>query len=145
MACQVCSHYNVLSSYDLRTLLLLLLYFIRRLLKVSFLGFFLFFFFQEMGSRQFISVLDLEERRHHKDLPFIHPPSPTSAQLHVLATSVIRSDDVSADPQASVTIPEHLLKPTTQPGLYKFYRVTEYCHAAVKAHHCYSSIYLCIF
>lgn len=140
-----CNNYNVLSSYDLCTLLPLLLYFIRRLLKVSFL--FVCLFFQDVGSRQFISVLDIEERRHRQDLPFIHPSSTTSAQLHVLATSVIRGDDVGAIPQPSVTIPENLLKPTTQPGLYKFYRVpsTENCRAAVKAHHCYSFKYLCIF
>ncbi|XP_030599039.1 ciliogenesis and planar polarity effector 1 isoform X3 [Archocentrus centrarchus] len=79
----------------------------------------------DVGGRQFISVLDLEERRHHQDLllfpspgaedvPSIHPSSPTSAQLHVLATSVIRSAPIAADPQPSVRIPEALLKPTTQ-------------------------------
>ncbi|XP_026029615.1 ciliogenesis and planar polarity effector 1 isoform X4 [Astatotilapia calliptera] len=71
----------------------------------------------DVGSRQFISVLDIEERRHRQDLPFIHPSSPTSAQLHVLATSVIRGDDVGAVPQLSFTIPENLLKPTTQPDI----------------------------
>ncbi|XP_054468861.1 ciliogenesis and planar polarity effector 1 [Anoplopoma fimbria] len=69
-----------------------------------------------LDGRQFISVLDLEDRALHQDLPpclgpgaqdvpSVRPSSPTSAQLHVLATSVIRSH-AAADPQPLVTIPE---------------------------------------
>lgn len=65
---------------------------------------------QGPGGRQFISVLDLEDKALHQDLPRclspevqdvppLRPPSPTSAQLHVLATSVIRSASAAADPQ----------------------------------------------
>ncbi|XP_034751796.1 ciliogenesis and planar polarity effector 1 isoform X2 [Etheostoma cragini] len=65
-----------------------------------------------LDGRQFISVLDLEDKDLHQDLPpclSIRPSSPTSAQLHVLATSVIRSgDDAAADPQPLVPIPEDL-------------------------------------
>ncbi|XP_059214508.1 ciliogenesis and planar polarity effector 1 [Centropristis striata] len=71
-----------------------------------------------LGGRQFISVLDLEDGNLHQDLPpcvnreaqnipSILPSSPTSAQLHLLATSVIRSA-AAADPQPSVTSPEDL-------------------------------------
>ncbi|KAK5852080.1 hypothetical protein PBY51_023582 [Eleginops maclovinus] len=62
-------------------------------------------------GRQFISILDLEDRALHQDLPlclsprhdapFVRPPSPTSAELHVLATSVLRS--AAADPQPVYT------------------------------------------
>ncbi|KAI3362297.1 hypothetical protein L3Q82_012605 [Scortum barcoo] len=69
----------------------------------------------DLNGRQFISVLDLEDKALHQDLPpcrspLIRPSSPTSAQLHVLATSVISS---AAEPQPPVTIPEDLLNPTT--------------------------------
>ncbi|XP_033503413.2 ciliogenesis and planar polarity effector 1 isoform X1 [Epinephelus lanceolatus] len=68
------------------------------------------------GGRQFISVLDLEDKALHQDLPHclspeaqdvppLRHPSPTSAQLHVLATSVIRSASAAADPQPAVTVP----------------------------------------
>ncbi|XP_029300430.1 LOW QUALITY PROTEIN: ciliogenesis and planar polarity effector 1 [Cottoperca gobio] len=68
-----------------------------------------------LDGRQFISVLDLEDKAVHQDLPAClsprahdvlstRPSSPTSAQLHVLATSVIRS----GDPQPVITIPEDL-------------------------------------
>ncbi|KAF3849101.1 hypothetical protein F7725_015598 [Dissostichus mawsoni] len=66
-------------------------------------------------GRQFISVLDLEDRAMHQDLPpclslghdvpSVRPPSPTSAELHVLATSVLRSG-AAADPQPLYTLPE---------------------------------------
>ncbi|XP_034064419.1 ciliogenesis and planar polarity effector 1 isoform X2 [Gymnodraco acuticeps] len=66
-------------------------------------------------GRQFISVLDLEDRAMHQDLPpclslghdvpSVRPPSPTSADLHVLATSVLRSG-AAADPQPLYTLPE---------------------------------------
>ncbi|XP_040914910.1 ciliogenesis and planar polarity effector 1 [Toxotes jaculatrix] len=85
----------------------------------------------DLHGRQFISVLDLEDKALHHDLPLclspgaqdvpsIRPPSPTSAQLHVLATSVIRSADAAAaptDPQPSITITDNLLKPTTHPDI----------------------------
>ncbi|XP_032394686.1 ciliogenesis and planar polarity effector 1 isoform X3 [Etheostoma spectabile] len=65
-----------------------------------------------LDGRQFISVLDLEDKDLHQDLSpclSIRPSSPTSAQLHVLTTSVIRSGgDAAADPQPLVTIPEDL-------------------------------------
>ncbi|XP_031711728.1 ciliogenesis and planar polarity effector 1 isoform X1 [Anarrhichthys ocellatus] len=71
-----------------------------------------------LDGRQFISVLDLEDKALHHDLPSylspgaqdvpsIRPSSPTSAQLHVLAISVVRSD-AAADPQAFVAIQEDL-------------------------------------
>lgn len=82
---------------------------------------------QDLCGRQFISVLDLEDKALHQDLPAclspvaqdvpsIRPSSPTSAQLHILATSVIRSA-AADDPRTIVTIPEDLLKPTTHTGL----------------------------
>ena len=88
----------------------------------------LIFVSQDLDGRQFISVLDLEDKALHQDLPprlspgapevpSIRPSSPTSAQLHVLATSVIRSA-APADPQPSVPIPEDLLNPTAHTGLY---------------------------
>ncbi|XP_041826553.1 ciliogenesis and planar polarity effector 1 isoform X3 [Melanotaenia boesemani] len=71
----------------------------------------------DLCGRQFISVLDLEDVIQHEDLlPCFRPDtqdvssdhrsSPTSAELHVLATSVIGR-------AAAVTIPEDPLKPTT--------------------------------
>ncbi|XP_051268723.1 ciliogenesis and planar polarity effector 1 isoform X1 [Dicentrarchus labrax] len=77
----------------------------------------------DLNGHQFISVLDLEDKALHQDLPpslspeaqdvpSVRPSSPTSAELHVLATSVIRSAAV-ADPQPFVIIPEDLLKPNT--------------------------------
>lgn len=87
-----------------------------------------YFLCQDRDGRQFISVVDLEDEALHQDLPPrlspgaphgppIQPSSPTSAQLHILATSVIRSAAV-ADPQPIITIPEDPLKPTTITGLY---------------------------
>ncbi|CAB1447747.1 unnamed protein product [Pleuronectes platessa] len=82
---------------------------------------------QDVHHHQFISVLDLEDNGLHHDLPWcfspgtqdvppVRPSSPTSAQLHVLATSVIRSHAAAAaDPQPSFTITDNLLKPTTHP------------------------------
>ncbi|XP_037609215.1 ciliogenesis and planar polarity effector 1 isoform X4 [Sebastes umbrosus] len=74
--------------------------------------------YRGLNGRQFISVLDLEDKDLHQDLPpclslgaqdvpSIRPSSPTSAQLHVLATSVIRSS-AAADPQPLATSPEDL-------------------------------------
>lgn len=84
---------------------------------------------QDMGGRQFISVLDLEGDVLNQELPpcvslgvldSIRPSSPTSAELHVLATSVIRSAGAAAsdDPQPSDIITQNPLKPTTHPGLF---------------------------
>ncbi|XP_034459066.1 ciliogenesis and planar polarity effector 1 [Hippoglossus hippoglossus] len=83
----------------------------------------------DVHRHQFISVLDLEDNALHHDLPWclspgtqdvpsVRPSSPTSAQLHVLATSVIRSHAAAAaasDPQPSITITDNLLKPNTHP------------------------------
>ncbi|KAM8743852.1 ciliogenesis and planar polarity effector 1 isoform 3-T4 [Acanthopagrus schlegelii] len=75
----------------------------------------------DLGGRQFISILDLEDKALHQDLPpslsrgapdvpSDRPPSPTSAQLHVLATSVIRSAAAVAYPDPLVT---NQVPPTT--------------------------------
>ncbi|XP_034565265.1 ciliogenesis and planar polarity effector 1 isoform X2 [Notolabrus celidotus] len=75
----------------------------------------------DRGSRQFLSVLDLEDKSLHQDLPPClspgardissnYPFTSTSAQLHALATSVIRS---AADPQPPVTTQEDFLNATT--------------------------------
>ncbi|XP_040012827.1 ciliogenesis and planar polarity effector 1 [Xiphias gladius] len=80
----------------------------------------------DLHGCQFISVSDLEDKALHNDLPLclspgaqdvpsICPSSPTSAQLHVLATSVIRS--AAADPQPSITITDDLPKPTVHPDI----------------------------
>ncbi|XP_070707145.1 ciliogenesis and planar polarity effector 1 [Pempheris klunzingeri] len=76
----------------------------------------------DLDGRHFISVLDLEDKALHQDLPPclspaqdippVRPLPPTSAELHALATSVIRRT-AAADPQPLVTIPDDLLKPTT--------------------------------
>ncbi|KAM7392880.1 hypothetical protein PAMA_007814 [Pampus argenteus] len=81
----------------------------------------------DMHGRQFLSVLDLEDKTRHQDLPssLIQGtqglPSidslPTSAQLHVLATSVIRSAALDADPQPSPTVPVDIQKPSTHPDI----------------------------
>lgn len=84
------------------------------------------FLSQDSVGRQFISVLDLEDQDLHHDLPPhvspevqdalpICPSSPTSAQLHILATSVIRSTAVP-DPQPSVTVTMNHPEPTTYQG-----------------------------
>lgn len=86
---------------------------------------------QDLNGRQFISVLDLEDKALHQDLisrlspgaadvSSIRPSSPTSAQLHVLATSVIRGGADAPDPQPLVIIPEDLLKPSTHTGIYMY-------------------------
>ncbi|XP_029921144.1 ciliogenesis and planar polarity effector 1 isoform X2 [Myripristis murdjan] len=77
----------------------------------------------DVEGRQFISVIDLEDQALHQDLPpclgptvqdvpAAQPSSPTSAQLHLHALSVIR-----ADIQPSVTDTEDRLEPTTQPEI----------------------------
>ncbi|XP_023135531.2 ciliogenesis and planar polarity effector 1 isoform X2 [Amphiprion ocellaris] len=88
----------------------------------------------DLGGRQFLSVLDLEDMMQHQDVlpcpspgtqdvPSVRPSSPTSAQLHVLATSVIRGSAATPDPQPSATIPEDLLKPTTHPEFPSLSRI----------------------
>lgn len=83
---------------------------------------------RDLCGHQFIRVLDLEDKTLHQDLPAclnpvapdvssIRPSSPTSAQLHILATSVNRSD-AADDPRTVVTNPEDLLKRATDTGLY---------------------------
>lgn len=81
------------------------------------------FIFQDVGGRQFISVLDLEEIIQHEDLlqhpiPEVQdiPSLPTSAQLHVLATSVLRG---AAEPQPSVAVQENTIKPTNSTGYFR--------------------------
>ncbi|XP_022617819.1 protein JBTS17 [Seriola dumerili] len=82
----------------------------------------------DLHGHQFISVLDLEDEALHHDLPLclspetqdippIRPSSPTSADLHVLATSVIWSASAAADPQPSILITDNLLKPTNHPEI----------------------------
>ncbi|KAM4527651.1 ciliogenesis and planar polarity effector 1 isoform 2-T2 [Odontesthes bonariensis] len=83
----------------------------------------------DLGGRQFITVLDLEDVMpceylsprpipEAQDVSSIRPSSPTSAQLHVLATSVIRNAAAAAEPQPSATILENPLKPTRLTGHY---------------------------
>lgn len=73
--------------------------------------------------------MDLEDEALHQDLPpclspgatdvpSICPSSPTSAQLHVLATSVISSTAAAADPQPIITTSVALPKPTAHTGFY---------------------------
>ncbi|XP_060918031.1 ciliogenesis and planar polarity effector 1 [Labrus mixtus] len=80
----------------------------------------------DLNGHQFISVLDLEDESLHQDLPpslslgaqnipSNCPPSPTSAQLHVLATSVLRR--AAADPYPSVTNQEDYMKASTHTGI----------------------------
>ncbi|XP_062290536.1 ciliogenesis and planar polarity effector 1 [Scomber scombrus] len=81
----------------------------------------------DLHGRHFLSVLDLEDQMQHQDLPASLipglqdvrsvPSSPTSAQLHVLATSVISGAAPVADPQPSFTIPEYILNPSTHPDI----------------------------
>ncbi|PWA26913.1 hypothetical protein CCH79_00000898 [Gambusia affinis] len=72
-----------------------------------------------LGGRQFISVLDLEDVRQSEDLlpcPGSEAAdissSPTSAQLHVLATSVI-SSAAEAEAQSSTPVTNNLQEPKT--------------------------------
>ncbi|XP_014824963.1 PREDICTED: uncharacterized protein C5orf42 homolog isoform X3 [Poecilia mexicana] len=73
--------------------------------------------FLDLGGRQFISVLDVEDVRQSEDLPPCPgseaadvSSSPTSAQLHVLATSVI-SSAAEAQAQSSVPVANNLQEP----------------------------------
>lgn len=82
---------------------------------------------QEINGRQFLSVVDLEDKTLHQDLPphfspgateftSIYTSSPTSAQLHLLATSVIQSTAATSEPQHSFPVPADLQQPTTHIG-----------------------------
>ncbi|XP_017163381.1 uncharacterized protein C5orf42 homolog isoform X3 [Poecilia reticulata] len=73
--------------------------------------------FLGLGRRQFISVLDLEDVRQSEDLPPCPgseaadvSSSPTSAQLHVLATTVINSA-AEAEARSSVPVANNLQEP----------------------------------
>uniref|UniRef100_UPI003AAFEDE3 ciliogenesis and planar polarity effector 1 n=1 Tax=Centroberyx gerrardi TaxID=166262 RepID=UPI003AAFEDE3 len=68
----------------------------------------------DLEGRQFLSVIDLEDEALRQDLPpcstptrqdahATQPPSPTSAQLHVLATSVLRSATAAPHPSVAFT------------------------------------------
>lgn len=84
---------------------------------------------QEINGRQFLSVVDLEDKTLHEDLPPHHPSpgateftsiytsSPTSAQLHLLAASVIQSAAASSEPQPSFPVPADLPQPTPNTGI----------------------------
>ncbi|KAM3874280.1 ciliogenesis and planar polarity effector 1 [Diretmus argenteus] len=80
----------------------------------------------DLEGPQFIDVIDLEDEAPLQDLPpcpslttqdapATQPPSPTSAQLHLLAASVIRT--AAAAPHPSVTVTEDSLNPATHPGI----------------------------
>ncbi|XP_068191690.1 ciliogenesis and planar polarity effector 1 [Antennarius striatus] len=80
----------------------------------------------DLDCRQFISVLDLEDKNYHQDLPVCLSPrapdiplsqssAPTSAELHVLATSVICA--AAADVKPINLIPEDPVQPTTHAEL----------------------------
>lgn len=87
-----------------------------------------FFSFQDINGRQFLSVMDLEDKTLHQDLPphlspgateftSIYTSSPTSAQLHMLATSVIQSTAATSEPQPTFPVPADLQQPTTHTGI----------------------------
>ncbi|XP_056875211.1 ciliogenesis and planar polarity effector 1 isoform X3 [Takifugu flavidus] len=76
------------------------------------------------NGRQFLSVVDLEGKTLHEDLPLhlspggteftpIYKSSPTSAQLHLLATSVLRSSAATSEPQPNVPVVADLQQRTT--------------------------------
>ncbi|KAG7224027.1 hypothetical protein INR49_015284 [Caranx melampygus] len=83
----------------------------------------------DQHGRQFISVLDLEDKALHHDLPLclspepqsippVRAPSPTSADLHALASAVITSAvTAAADPQPHIAITDNLLTPITRPDI----------------------------
>lgn len=82
---------------------------------------------QEINGRQFLSVVDLEDKTLHHDLPAhlspgvteimsIYTSSPTSAQLHLLAASVIQSTAATSEPQPSFPVPADQ-QPTTHTGI----------------------------
>ncbi|XP_068609265.1 ciliogenesis and planar polarity effector 1 [Brachionichthys hirsutus] len=73
----------------------------------------------DLDGRHFISVLDLEDENCHQDLPVCLSPGapdvPTSAQLHVLATSVIGG--AAADLRPVGSTPEAVVQPTAHTEL----------------------------
>ncbi|XP_028317922.1 ciliogenesis and planar polarity effector 1 isoform X2 [Gouania willdenowi] len=81
----------------------------------------------EPGGRQFISVFDLDDMTPLQDLsPIVNreaqeaslnpPPSPTVAELHVLATSVIRSHSAASDSGPPAMFSEKLQISTNHTG-----------------------------
>lgn len=79
---------------------------------------------QEINSPQFLSVVDLEDKTLHQDLPPHLSPGateftslPTSAQLHLLATSVIQSTAATSELQPSFPVPAGLRQATTHTGI----------------------------
>lgn len=83
---------------------------------------------QVSDGRQFLSVMDLEGQTLHEDLPLhlspggteftpVYTSSPTSAQLHLLATSVIRSSAASSEPQPNVPVVADLQEPPSHMGI----------------------------
>lgn len=90
--------------------------------------FILLFSSQEISGRQFLSVVDLEDKTLHQDLPPhlspgateftpVYASPPTSAQLHLLAVSVIQSTTGTSEPQPSFPVPADLQQPTTHTGI----------------------------
>lgn len=90
---------------------------------------------QEIIGRQFLSVVELEDKNLHEDLPphlspgateftSIYTSSPTSAQLHLLAASVIQSAAATSEPQPSFPVPADVPQPIPHTGI------------SIKDHHC---------
>lgn len=95
---------------------------------------------QVSNGRQFLSVMDLEGKTLHEDLPLhlspggteftpIYTSSPTSAQLHLLAASVIRSSAATSEPQPNVPVVANLQQRTTHTGICS------------EVHYCLSDVY----
>lgn len=95
---------------------------------------------QVSNGRQFLSVMDLEGKSLHEDLPLhlspggteftpIYKSSPTSAQLHLLATSVIRSSAATSEPQPNFPVVADLQQRTTHTGICS------------EVHYCLSDVY----
>lgn len=95
---------------------------------------------QVSNGRQFLSVMDLEGKGLHEDLPLHLSPggteftpnyksSPTSAQLHLLATSIIRSSAATSEPQPNVPVGADLQQRTTHTGICS------------EVHYCLSDVY----
>lgn len=83
--------------------------------------------YQEIDGRQFLSVVDLEDKTLHQDLPphlspgateitSVYTSSPTSAQLHLLATSVIQRTAATSEPQPRFVVPADQ-QPTPHTGI----------------------------
>lgn len=73
--------------------------------------------------------MDLEDKGLHQNLPShvspgaseftsIYGSSPTSAQLHLLATSVIQRTAATSEPEPCFPVPADLQQPTTLTGFY---------------------------